>query len=248
MLQPSVWQLTSCVWWSSVKADLLDTMTAALLVGLLTRFNPQKNKSTDWRLRNKKKINKVILYTITRCCFSSNLIKKTTTKETVQEAALIPELGHSSPTCNHLPPAFIQVRGNYVPHGYRRALQVQSQVVKYISLISPAEVLAVRKRYSLPERGALLRCSCVSPRYRAGGRGGGGGVTVRWGRNSPPVRAGVCEGWSGSQWQDTPSGSHHWSNVFSRPCQGRGLKQELNRVYSEFHLFKTAASQSKKPS
>lgn len=29
-------------------------------------------------------------------------------------------MGNSSiPTCNHLPPALIQVRGNYVPHGYR---------------------------------------------------------------------------------------------------------------------------------
>ena len=26
--------------------------------------------------------------------------------------------------------------------------------------------------------------------------------------------------------QDTPSGSHHWSNVFSRRCQGWGQNQE----------------------
>lgn len=32
---------------------------------------------------------------------------------------------------------------------------------------------------------------------------------------------------SGSQRQDTPSKSHHWSNVFSQPCQGCGL--ELRR-------------------
>lgn len=31
----------------------------------------------------------------------------------------------SSVTCNHLPPALIQVRGNHVPHGYRRASQIQ---------------------------------------------------------------------------------------------------------------------------
>lgn len=29
--------------------------------------------------------------------------------------------GHSSLTCNHLPPALIQVRGNYVPHGHTTA-------------------------------------------------------------------------------------------------------------------------------
>lgn len=34
------------------------------------------------------------------------------------------QLGHSSLTCNHLPPALIQVRGNHVPHGYRRASQI----------------------------------------------------------------------------------------------------------------------------
>lgn len=30
-------------------------------------------------------------------------------------------LGHSSLTCNHLPPALIQVRGNHVPHGHTTA-------------------------------------------------------------------------------------------------------------------------------
>lgn len=29
--------------------------------------------------------------------------------------------GHSSLTCNHLPPALIQVRGNHVPHGHTAA-------------------------------------------------------------------------------------------------------------------------------
>lgn len=90
------------------------------------------------------------------------------------------QLEHSPLTCNHLPPALIQVRGNHVPHGYRstsQILQISAQLVFGINSSG------LRWNASLaPPRDARLRRCCEPTRSRVGG--------PRRGDNSPPVRGG----------------------------------------------------------
>lgn len=86
-----------------------------------------------------------------------------------------------------------------------------------------------------PDKESVRMCGFPREAYL---RAGSGGEPAPWDTNAHPVAmVEVREVNSGSQRQDTPSKSHHWSNVFSQPCQGCGLSWgDENRLHLNSNL------------
>lgn len=127
------------------------------------------------------------------------------------------KLRHSFLTCNHLPPVLIQVRGNHVPHGSSCCRPFSLFRVEFESLVVKLPAVSKIKAERL-ERKKMYHCAAESSTH-SGGEGGAAGEHWRGSHAHTQTVVGKRK--------DTPSESHHWSNVFSRPCWRCGLIQEL---------------------